>query len=302
MRAGKSLVVAVALLLLFVAPALAQERGDPLIPGETLRIGIVDGLVAGDTFWLTRRIADDGHLELPNGRTLVVAGLSRGMIESRLRSEYDAKAVIISRLDRGEDHGVGGLSNQDTQPAADLGNVRLSGNIEGMMTFAEAIAAFEKATQLHIIIDYANLDLEGIHGAIQISTHLPAEMAVGTALELVLHTVGPYSELAFLVDGRTVRVSTQDVIDRTTTTQTYDLAASLRRSTTPIDPHWDRPPATELQEIIDLIRDTIRPDTWRSNGGDVAHLTELDGRLVITATPRMHLEIERLLDMLSRAE
>ena len=51
-----------------------------------------------------------------------------------------------------------------------------------------------------------------------------------------------------------------------------------------------------IEELTRLIEHVVQPDAWRENGGIVGTITPINDRFVISATPAMHYQIERLLD------
>ncbi len=53
-----------------------------------------------------------------------------------------------------------------------------------------------------------------------------------------------------------------------------------------------------VTEILELIRETIEPDSWRESGGTVASINEINGQLVVTQTASAHAEIQDLLGKL----
>ena len=53
-----------------------------------------------------------------------------------------------------------------------------------------------------------------------------------------------------------------------------------------------------VDELLELIRNTIEPDSWRDSGGDVAAIAELGGQLVVTQTASAHAEVQDLLGKL----
>ncbi|UCG17282.1 MAG: hypothetical protein JSV19_04465 [Phycisphaerales bacterium] len=53
-----------------------------------------------------------------------------------------------------------------------------------------------------------------------------------------------------------------------------------------------------IEELLDLIRETIEPESWRAAGGEVAALAELNGQLVVTQTSSAHAEVAELLEKL----
>jgi general secretion pathway protein D len=56
-----------------------------------------------------------------------------------------------------------------------------------------------------------------------------------------------------------------------------------------------QPKETLLEQITQLIQETVEPDAWRDAGGTVGAIRELSGQLIITATPQMHDAIGKLL-------
>lgn len=49
------------------------------------------------------------------------------------------------------------------------------------------------------------------------------------------------------------------------------------------------------EEIISLIQETVDPDSWRENGGNVGAIRELQGQLIVTQTPENQEQLTNLL-------
>ncbi len=61
----------------------------------------------------------------------------------------------------------------------------------------------------------------------------------------------------------------------------------------------DTPTRTELvEQITNLIRETIGVGTWKEDGGQLGSLRELGGQLIVTQTPEIHGKITSLLEKL----
>lgn len=58
------------------------------------------------------------------------------------------------------------------------------------------------------------------------------------------------------------------------------------------------PRGDRITAITDLIQASVDPDGWADAGGDTSSITELNGNLIITSTPRFHREIIGLLNKL----
>ncbi len=63
------------------------------------------------------------------------------------------------------------------------------------------------------------------------------------------------------------------------------------------DPEFT-PRGDRITAITDLIQASVDPDGWADAGGDTSSITELNGNLIITSTPRFHREIIGLLNKL----
>jgi len=67
----------------------------------------------------------------------------------------------------------------------------------------------------------------------------------------------------------------------------------------PAEQQSERPARNELvQQIIDLLQETVDPEGWRDLGGDTGTIQELNGNLIITNTPANQSAIEGLLSQL----
>lgn len=296
-------------LLLILAPsaatagAAAEER---LAVGERLKIGIVGGMVPGEPLWLVRRIERGGTVDLPGGVTLAVAGLVRSDAERTIATRFDGGRVVISRLDQGEDHGGGGVHAGAPALDGELAGLALAEPIRGTFVLEALLDVLREQTELGFFVNYSAMELEGIDRKQEITLDLPAGTPLRQVLDVTLvQLAGPFAELAWQVDGPLVHVTTRDDLSRHKETMTYDLT-HLMWLTAEIEAR--QRPANEyaigyeeaVEEVIQLIMDTVETDTWQDNGGRVGAITEMNGSLVITQTRPAQREIVRLLETLER--
>ena len=268
-----------ALVLCWFASLAVAAPGELLRPGERLKIGLSGGRMAGQPMWFLRTVGDDGLLAMPNGQSISAAGRPRGEVEAQLMEQFGAAMAVVSRLDAGEDHGGGVVAPADVGPEIDLSGVRLPGAWVGRATVEDLEVVLQDVTGLHVLVDYAALELEGVERDTQISVNFAANTRLDTVLEFVLRQVGSaaFTDLTWeAVDG-TLHITTLDAASRITDTRVYDVS--------PFD----------LDDITQLVRNTVRSDSWREAGGTIGAIAEIDGRLVITQTPRNHGEIVALL-------
>lgn len=278
---------------------LPDDVGERLVAGERLKIGLVGDVIDGESLWLVRRVGWDGAIHLPTNVKVVVAGLPRGQVEQTLAARYGAEFVIISRLDRGEDHGGGAVVEEVRLEDPDLSRIALTKPPPLTTTLQEALEHIAKTTGLNIIPNWAAFELEGVDRTTEIDVSLPEGIPVGQALSILLEQAsGGFAELDWVVKDGIVHVTTlEDLAQRFVTTELHDVRDMLSAAT-PGD--FDR--QTRVQQIIELIQDTVESDAWKVNGGTIGSIAEMDGVLVITATPAMHEETAQLLDKLRQTK
>lgn len=188
------------------------------------------------------------------------------------------------------------------------------------------------ANDVNISVVWSDLAAAAIAPSAPVILKLSNPVPLSTALREVLDNVGGNAELGYLANGGLIKVATRSFLDRHVTEEVYDVRDLLM----PI-PDFNDAPTMDLanlnvfvaarsagafaggnhtlypdeedeyaeehserdaDKLISLIRDTIRPDSWRANGGDVGSITEINGQLVITQTPTGHARIGGLLSKL----
>jgi hypothetical protein len=289
----RGLILLLVLLLLACPNPAGGQVEDVLVPGERLKIGLVGGLVDGEATWFVRRVSSSGRLYLPDDFSPVVKGQTRGEVELRLRQHYGATSAVISRLDQGENHGIGQVAEPPPPLDPLLRGHRLNEPIVGEMTLRAAMDRIEAQIGLSIRVEFTAMELEGIDREAVYAFDLPAGISIGRAIEATLKDVsGGFASLGFAVREGIVIVTTMDEIARRMrTTEVYDIRDLLLRVDEP-----DRPQAVE--NLTYLITDLINPDHWRQNGGTAASISETRGYLVIDGLASTHAEVERLLSKL----
>jgi general secretion pathway protein D len=64
------------------------------------------------------------------------------------------------------------------------------------------------------------------------------------------------------------------------------------------EPEEDPQRASRARRIIDLIQETVAPESWRDNGGTIGTINEINGQLVVTQNSSSQQQIGNLLDKL----
>lgn len=190
----------------------------------------------------------------------------------------------------------------------------------------EAVVDFLRDLQgLNIHVNWKALEAAGIDRDTEITTKL-RDVRFEKALGLILDDVGGGDiPLGYVIDEGVIQISTRDDLNRKTVTRVFDIrdlivripqfggAPSLELASTESggeggtgtdiwgddedeDDEEDVPGRHELiTQIMDLLRQTIDPDSWRENGGSVGSLRELNGQLIVTQTGSAQ---RQLLDLL----
>jgi type II secretory pathway component GspD/PulD (secretin) len=57
-------------------------------------------------------------------------------------------------------------------------------------------------------------------------------------------------------------------------------------------------PESLTEEVVDLIRETVDPESWRDNGGTVGAIRSLSGQLIVTQSPENQRQIANLFEQL----
>jgi hypothetical protein len=103
--------------------------------------------------------------------------------------------------------------------------------------------------------------------------------------------------VGFGVNGAGIVVSTMEDLSREPRLRAYDVHDLISSASTRPTAEGDAA-ATESRKK--LIMTNVATDSWRDNGGTVGTISSFGGKLVVSTTDMVHLEIDRLLDELRR--
>ncbi len=183
--------------------------------------------------------------------------------------------------------------------------------------------------QVNMNVDWQDLALAGIERDAPVSIRL-RDVSYRTALREVLTQVGGSVTLAYNADDGIVRVATKEKLDQQKFTQVYDIRDLLIDIPKFAGPRLDlgepvgapyTGPGSSLfeganhphpgddeqlavgnramaDEIMDIIRQTVEPNSWRESGGGDGALRELNGQLIVYNTSDSHRQVTNLLDQL----
>ncbi|MBI1368087.1 MAG: hypothetical protein GC162_05475 [Planctomycetes bacterium] len=186
-------------------------------------------------------------------------------------------------------------------------------------------------TGVNFFVNWRALEGAGIEPGTTVTLNL-ASVPADKALRLILDQVGgDLVPLGFTIDEGVVTISTVENLGKNTTIRTYDIRDLVVQA-----PSFDQAPDFDLtsitnssgggsgggggqsgdlfsdtqsdrqtgtrneliQQISQLIRDTVDPDGWRQSGGLVSSMSELNGSLIVNTTSENHRAILSLLAQL----
>jgi type II secretory pathway component GspD/PulD (secretin)/tetratricopeptide (TPR) repeat protein len=184
--------------------------------------------------------------------------------------------------------------------------------------FGQVIERLASTHDLNIIVNWNDLKQAGIDRAVPIDLSLPQEITLKKALTEVLEQAGGGVDVGFEVAEGTVKIATRGTLDKQTYTAVYDIkdllmeipmfndapltdltqinqrvrqaAQESQRSELPWlygdddddEPEEDPELNKRVRKIINLIQDTVAPDSWNDRGGTIGTIKEINGQLVIT--------------------
>ncbi|MEK7730343.1 MAG: hypothetical protein AAB363_00645, partial [Planctomycetota bacterium] len=183
--------------------------------------------------------------------------------------------------------------------------------------FDQVIERLADAHRLNIIVNWNDLQRAGVERTVPIDLSLPNDISLQRAITEVLEQAGAgLTKVGYDVAEGTIRIATRQTLDKDTYTAVYDIndllqeipifndapltdLTQINRRNTPTAPKdaprpWssdgddddeesqDPERLSRVHSIINLIQDTVAPDSWRERGGSVGTINEINGQLVIT--------------------
>jgi len=196
--------------------------------------------------------------------------------------------------------------------------------------FDQVIERLADAHRLNIIVNWNDLQRAGVERTVPIDLSLPNDISLQRAITEVLEQAGAgLTKVGYDVAEGTIRIATRQTLDKDTFTAVYDIndllqeipifndspltdltqinqrtaAATLRDAPRPWSSDGDDDDDEEshdperrsrVRTIMNLIQDTIAPDSWRDRGGSVGTINEINGQLVITQNSSAQRQIAAL--------
>jgi general secretion pathway protein D len=192
------------------------------------------------------------------------------------------------------------------------------------------IEHLQEVQRVNIAVDWDDLTSSGIERDKPVSVQLRG-LPFGTVLKEVLAQVGGDRKLSFSITDGLLRIATKDKLDRNKVVLVYDIRDLLVcvprfNNAATMDPaqalsqgaqgggggqqlfqstqqqretEANQQRTTDIvQKIMEIIRQTVEPDSWVEAGGGEGSIRELNGQLIIYNTSEAHTQIRGLLDQL----
>lgn len=147
----------------------------------------------------------------------------------------------------------------------------------------EVLAYFREVTEVNIVVKWPALEQAGIKRDAPVNLALK-DVTAEKILKMMLASLGGVAHLDYVLDDNILTISTADDLARNTETMTYDVRDVI-----------DWTDGEQVDNLLDLVRTSIEPDTWRDNAGTIGSVGHLNGALVVTNTPKVHAALARLL-------
>jgi len=192
----------------------------------------------------------------------------------------------------------------------DLPDIRLDG-----ATFVDAIDFLADATGANIHVDWQALETIGITKDSLVSCKL-RHVTLRKALALLINSVGKGDQLTYFVDEGVIEITSRVEADQKLYTATYPVDDILLDVPDFKGPDFNlssgssggggkgsgvgifdlgksddgekaKTKAERAEDLISVIKETLRPEVWRDNGG-TATIRYFNGNLIVTAPRSIH--------------
>jgi hypothetical protein len=165
----------------------------------------------------------------------------------------------------------------------------------------EVVAAIGKDAGIETRGDWAMLELIGANADERIDFAVTDSSPLGAMAALAIQISKDQDRPVVEALGGQLLLTMPLTLSRLAAAATYDVDDLIVAKVAVPDPNGqgaaDSGREQRIEELSHLVLEHVGPaEAWREFGGDAATMNWLDGRLVVTATPAMHLALRQLLD------
>jgi len=160
------------------------------------------------------------------------------------------------------------------------------------------IDSLSESSRLEIFVNWPAIENAGI------SRNTPITVLLnGATLRKVLDAVlveadnsGRYIYIKYIIDDGVITISTREDLasEKYQEVRVYDIRPLLQIGR---GPQSDR-----IRELITVIETTIEHDSWKSAGGTIGSIADLNGQLIVNQTRENHVAMGQFLKRLAKSQ
>jgi hypothetical protein len=162
---------------------------------------------------------------------------------------------------------------------------------------ATAIDLLADQAHVNIVVNWKALEAGGVERTTKVNLDL-SHLTIRKVLDVLVSQIAtPMASFKYLVWNNHVVVSTKEDLQSTEyqVVKVFDLRPLFA------DVELDSPEAADLtQQVVDTVKTTVEPDSWRENGGTVGVARILNAQLIVNQTLDNHDQIAILLTELTK--
>jgi hypothetical protein len=225
---------------------------------------------------------------------VIVAGLAGTLVGRSTAPVSDLRAAARAEADAGLDRIVPELNLDDTP-------------------LDQAIESLREQTDTNIAVHWQAIEAAGVRRR-QLVTLRLRRLPLRQTLDILCQVAaGDNAELCVEARQGVIHLSTAEELDRHAFVRLYEVKDLLKWDDTQVQNNpatngatlfagSNGPTPTSYHEAVDqlvqIITETVAPDSWRDAGGTVGSIRDFNGHLLVSQTRRNHLSIEKLLAQL----
>lgn len=167
------------------------------------------------------------------------------------------------------------------------------------VSFEQVIDYLRDLAGLNIVVNWTAVEAAAVEKDKEVNLRL-TNVRIEQFLQLLLDEVGGgETVLGYTVEDEVVGVSTEEDLSRRTCVRVYDYGDMLGPVRAPQD--YDENSESPMERLIQIIQETVAPESWRSAGGNVGAINTFDDLIIITQTANAHEQIYALLESIRHA-
>ena len=189
--------------------------------------------------------------------------------------------------------------NQQVKAALDraIPEVRFEG-----VPLSDAIDFMRDVTGANILVDWRALSRAKVDKNAPVTVRVQG-VSFEKALATILQSIDSDPALGFVVQDGVILITTQLELDKNVGIKVYDIrdlivgAPDFRFQDGGVKAEPQDKDLHErlAQDVINVIKETIAPETWKGGTGSIRYLA---GQLIVTATPQRQADVEKLINQL----